>query len=193
MNLSTTTALLLIDFQIGLQHHPAYGSERNNPDAEKVAASLLQRWRMLAYPIVHIKHNSDNPESPLRPGSPGNAIRNEVKPLAGEFVLEKHVNCAFIGTSLEQHLRAQGITSLILTGMVTEHCVAATAIAAGNLGFNTRIVEDATATFSKVCIDGRHLTAAEVHSYALSFLHKEFVEVVQSTDVLRELGKNQSA
>lgn len=189
MKFSKSTALLLIDFQIGLHNHPAYGNERNNPDAEQVAAKLLNRWRQLGYPLVHIKHNSTNPESPLRPGHPGNAIRDEVKPLAEETVVEKEVNCAFIGTSLQEYLRGLGITSLVLTGMVTEHCVAATAIAAANLGFKTLVVEDATATFEKTCLDGSFLNAKQVHHFALSFLHDEFIETVQSAELLARLHK----
>jgi nicotinamidase-related amidase len=48
---------------------------------------------------------------------------------------------------------------------------------AGNLGFKTFIVSDATATFNKKGIDGQHYSAALIHETALASLNGEFATV----------------
>ena len=68
-------ALLVIDVQKGLDD-PSLG-KRNNPQAESNMASLLSEWRSHKLPIIHIRHCSVEPDSPLRPGLPGNAFKDE--------------------------------------------------------------------------------------------------------------------
>jgi len=93
-------ALILIDIQKGFDQLDAFGGERNNPDAEKVAGRLLQNWRQRKWPVFHIRHCSIKPGSPLAAGQPGNAFKEEVTPLPGEPIIPKSVNSAFIGTDL---------------------------------------------------------------------------------------------
>ena len=59
---------------------------------------------------------------------------------------------------------------------------------AGNLGFTVYLVEDATATFDRVGLDGKMRPAAEVHAAALSDLSEEFATVVSTDDMLRALN-----
>src|SRR5947208_14709 len=77
------------------------------------------------------------------------------RPLPGEPVVQKSVNSAFIGTTLEADLRRRGITTLVMVGLQTNMCVSTTARMAGNLGFTTYVVSDATATFDNTGPDGK--------------------------------------
>ena len=184
MGLSPGTALLLIDEQQGLDE-PRWGA-RNNPDAEKRIADLLAAWRAASRPVIHVQHLSLEPESPLREELPGNAFKPEALPMAGEPVFRKHVNSAFIGTDLEAHLHANGIDSLVVVGITTDHCVSSTTRMAGNLGFNVTVVEDATATFERRGPDGTHYSADLMHRVALASLHGEFATVRRTQDILND-------
>jgi nicotinamidase-related amidase len=176
------TALILIDVQQAFRD-PRWG-ERNNPEAESNIGRLLEAWRNSGRPIRHVVHDSVEPNSLLRPESPGNAIQAVAAPKAGEPVYRKHVNSAFIGTSLEKDLRQDGIGTLVIVGLTTNHCVSTSARMAGNLGFNTYVVSDATASFARPALDGSSRSAEAVHSAALSDLHGEFATVVDTAEIM---------
>ena len=180
------TTLLLVDLQQGFDD-PRWG-RRNNPAAEQRAADLLRAWRASGRPVVHVRHMSTDPLSPLRPGQPGNAFKPETAPIAGEVVVEKRVNSAFIGTSLEADLRRDRCFGLVIAGLTTNHCVSTTARMAGNLGFVTWVVSDATATFNRVGPDGFPYPAEQVHAMALSDLHGEFATVVDTASVIEAVN-----
>lgn len=175
-------ALLVVDVQQGLDD-PRWGA-RNNPGAERNMAELLAAWRREGWPVVHVQHLSTWPESPLRPGLPGNALKPEVVPLDGEPLFRKTVNSAFIGTGLEDHLRRAGIRRLVIVGLTTDHCISSTARMAANLGFEVTVVGDATATHERTGPDGARFTADEMHRAALASLHGEFALIRDTAEIL---------
>lgn len=178
-----TAALILIDVQEGLDE-PRLG-RRNNPAAEENMARLLGHWRAQGRPIVHIQHMSTEPNSPLRPELPGNAIKAIVAPSGSEPVIQKQVNSAFIGTDLDARLRAAQIEALVIVGLTTDHCVSSTARMAGDLGYDTVVVADATAAHEQHSYDGSHHQAEMVHQLALANLHEEFATILTTEQVLR--------
>jgi|SRR5579863_10022396 len=180
--LPQSAALIVVDVQQAFLD-PRWG-QRNNPDAESNIARLLAAWRNAKRPIRHVVHDSTEPDSLLRPGLPGNAIQPAAAPKTGEPVYRKHVNSAFIGTSLERDLRQDGIDTLVIVGLTTNHCISTTARMAGNLGFKTYVVSDATATYDRPALDGTMRSAADVHSAALSDLHQEFATVVDTEEIV---------
>ena len=178
-------ALLLIDIQQGFEDAAFWGGVRNHPNAEKNAARLLEVWRQHGFPVIHVKHNSVDPQSLLAEGKPGNAIQTVVQPNEGEPVFGKMVNSAFIGTGLEQYLREAGIRQLVVVGLTTDHCVSTTVRMAGNLGFDTYVVNDATATFPKRGFDGKIFPAEVIHETALASLNEEFATILNTEDILK--------
>lgn len=187
-SLPPDAVLLVIDVQKGFdrfneQYH------RNNPALEANIARLQRAWRESGRPIIHVQHLSKEAESPLRPSQPGCEIKDEVRPLPGEPVVQKSVNSAFIGTSLEVDLRRRGYTTLVLAGMQTNLCVSTTARMAGNLGFTTYVVSDATATFDNVGPDGKRYGSELLHDVALADLHGEFATIVDTATVLARAAK----
>ena len=172
-----------------MQHaidHPSWG-ERNNLRAEANIAALLAAWRTTHRPIYHVRHDSTEAGSHYRPGQPGNEFKPEAMPLAGEMVIAKRTNSAFIGTNLESRLREAGVETLIVTGVITNNSVEATVRMAGNLGFETFVVEDACFTFGRKDWVGTWRTADEVHAMSLANLSGEYASVVKTADVLAAL------
>lgn len=190
-SLRWNAALLVVDMQMGFDD-PAWGP-RNNPGAEANVAALLALWRAAAAPVLHVHHDSPGALSPLRPGAPGNAVKPQAAPLAGEWIYRKRVNSAFIGTGLEADLRVMGIGALAICGLTTNHCISTTARMAGNLGFDTYVVADATAAFARANLDGRYRPAEEVHYAALSDLQDEFAQVIDTGAVLAALATREAA
>lgn len=178
--------LLVIDVQQGLDN-PALG-QRNNPQAETNIARLQANWRKNSLPIVHIRHNSTEPGSALRPELAGNAFKPATAPLAGEKQFGKTVNSAFIGTGLDEYLRENGIKTLVVVGLTTDHCVSTTVRMASNLGFQVKLVADATATFERTGHNGVHYSADEMHDINLASLHQEFCQVLTTEEILKAHG-----
>ena len=182
------TALVVVDVQSAFDEWVADGQRRNNPEAEDRIADLLADFRRNQAPIIHIRHASLEPQSRLRAELPGHRVKDEAREEPGEPVLIKHVNSSFIGTDLEQRLRAGEIETVVVVGATTNHCVETTARMAGNLGFDTKLVRDATWTFDHRGVDGETFPAEQVHAMTLANLHDEFVEVVTTAEVIELLS-----
>src|ERR1700694_3999085 len=148
IKLTPRTALIMIDWQKGFDDLAYWGGPRNNLQAEANALALLELWRKAAWPIIHVQHASSNPKSIFADTSPGFDLKEELLPLAGEPLLRKSVNSAFIGTDLKERLDAAQIDTVVITGLTTDHCVSTTTRMAANLGYRTILVSDATAAFS---------------------------------------------
>jgi nicotinamidase-related amidase len=189
--LPPNTALLVVDMQLGFDD-PAWGS-RNNPAAEANVAALIEAWRAAKAPVIHVHHDSPGPEGRLRPNTPGNAVKPQARPLPGEAVYRKTVNSAFIGTTLEADLRAADVRGLAVVGLTTNHCISTTVRMAGNLGFETFVAADATATFDRAGLDGGVRLAQDVHDAALSDLSDEFARVVDTRWLIAALTLSQEA
>jgi len=187
MPLPLDAVLIVIDLQKAIDH-PSWG-ERNNLGAEKHVALLLQAWRSTHRPVYHIRHDSTEAASHYRPGQPGNDFKPEARPNAGEIVIVKRTNSAFIGTDLESRLRQANHNLLVVTGVITNNSVEATVRMAGNLGFDTFMVEDATFTFGRKDWNGTWRTADEVHAMSLANLDGEYCSVVRTNEILAALSE----
>jgi nicotinamidase-related amidase len=181
------TALIVVDVQKAFDEWVAAGRRRNNPQAVERISELLAAFRVKGAPVIHIRHASRRPNSRFAAGQPGHAVKDEAREQAGEPVIVKQVNSSFIGTDLEQRLRESGIEHLVIVGATTNHCVETTARMAGNLGFDAKLVRDATWTFDLAGIDGEPIPAEQVHAMTLANLQGEFAEIVTASDVINAL------
>lgn len=182
MTSNQTAALLLVDVQKAFDD--PYWGPRNNPQAEHNIATLLAHWRQQHRPVIHVRHFSVEAHSTLRPERPGAAYKDEALPIAGEKEFTKSVNSAFIGTDLEAYLHQQQITTLVIVGISTDHCVSTTTRMAGNLGFTNILVSDACASFDRRSYDGKIYPAEEIHQIHLASLDREFCTVKSTREVL---------
>ncbi len=97
------------------------------------------------------------------------------------------VNSAFIGTDLKEKLDLQKINTVVILGITTNHCVSTTTRMAGNFGYETYVVSDATAAFDKVGINGEKYDAGLVHLMALANLSDEFATILNMEELLKKL------
>lgn len=187
------TALIVIDVQRAFDEWEEAGKRRNNPQALARIVDLLHAFREHGAPILHIRHEGTRPNSAFLPGGSGYAVKDEARERAGEPVLVKRVNSAFIGTGLENRLRTAGIGTLVICGATTNHCVETTTRMAGNLGFDARLVRDATWTFDRLGPDGDLHAAEEIHAMTLANLHGEFARIVSAAEAIAGLAPARSA
>jgi nicotinamidase-related amidase len=179
-------ALIVIDVQRGFDD--PYWGRRNNPDCERNVAALLDHWRRRGGPVVFVRHDSEEPGSPLAPESPGNAFKDVV---TGEpdVLVTKTVNSAFHGDpSLQGWLDERGVRSIYICGITTNHCCETTARIGGNLGYDVRFVLDATHAFDRPDPDGNLVRADELVRVTATNLHGEFATVVDTASVVRPTG-----
>jgi nicotinamidase-related amidase len=97
------------------------------------------------------------------------------QPAPDELVIQKSTPSFFIGTPLEQRLRARSINTLVLAGVATEQGIEFTARHALALGFFVVVAEDAVGSFT-----------AEGHDLGLAFL-RTVVEVAPISSILSAL------
>ena len=109
-------------------------------------------------------------------GSRAGDYCNGMAPQSGELLLLKQYASAFFGTSLAATLTAQGIDTVIITGVSTSGCVRATALDACQHGFLPFVVRDAVGDRDP-----------RPHEANLFDLQAKYAEVVSEAEILRHL------
>jgi len=152
---STHTALLVIDAQVGLL-------DRAHRRDEVVArlADLIAKARAAGAPIIYVQHESDEAGDLLASGSPGWQIHPALTPTGTDLVVPKRASDAFYETPLQQELDARRVTHVIIGGMKTEMCVDTTSRVAVSRGYDVTLVADAHTT-----TDTATLPAAQTIAY----------------------------
>ncbi len=172
--------LILIDVQQGLDD-PAW-SRWNNPSADAHIAELLEAFRQRGLPVIHVRHDSKEAASTLRPGQPGHAFKPYAEPRPDEWIVPKQGTSAFAGTDLEARLRSKGFDTLVMAGFSTPFAVGCTARWAGDLGFRVLLAHDACAAFAHGGLEPGVLHASE-----LAVLAKEFASITTTAQLLETL------
>ena len=174
-------ALIVIDVQRGFEDAQFWG-ERDNPDCERNIAALIEHWRAQGWPLVYVQHDSADPDSPLAPGGAGNSFQEAVTGTP-DLLVRKTVNSAFYGhPDLDDWLRAEAVDEVVICGITTNHCCETTARMAGNLGYDTYFVIDATHTFGRTAPDGSFISAEDLSRVTATNLHGEFAAVVTTSE-----------
>ena len=112
-------------------------------------------------------------------GNPLGAWPEGLEPAAGEIVISKQYPSAFFGTSLAATLTANGIDTLIITGLTTSGCVRATCVDAVSNGFIPIVVADA-------CGD-RHPSPHEANLFDMNAKYADVVGEEAVIDYLKAL------
>lgn len=169
-------ALVIIDMQRDFVEPGGFGAALGNKveHLQKIVptvSKLLKTFRKLGLPVIHTRegHRPDLSDCPpakrrrgdsilrigdpgpmgriLVLGEPGNDIVPELRPEAGELVIDKPGKGAFYATNLHERLKALSISHLIFTGVTTEVCVQTSMREANDRGYDCILVEDGTESY----------------------------------------------
>lgn len=184
--LGTDTALIVLDVQKAIDD-PRWDS-KNNPGYIDAIARLLAAFRSAGLPVIHVRHEEANPASTFYADGPGQPFKDEAAPLDGETVITKTVNCAFIGTDLEGHLRNRGITKLIFAGVVIHNSMDVSIRVAHCLGFDVYLPLDATTAIDVIDTNVKRFDAQTVFDLYAAVLASEYCQLTNSTDVIAALS-----
>jgi len=197
------TALVVVDMQRGFLDP---GEAMEVPPAREIVPviqSLLGLFRAKRLPVVftefvygesvpvligslHAEHRPAPPGAPRGFGLPssscleGTASAQTVPDLAprpGEIVVRKRGYDAFSGTLLDTALRARNVTSLVVTGTMTDICVLATVTAALHRQYRVTLVEDGVATLWP-----------EIQRAALDIIGRAYGRVVTAKEVVDQIS-----
>lgn len=193
------TALLIVDMQRGFVDP---GQAMEVPPARAIVPvirALLAAFRDKQLPVVfteftyspavpilvgelHPEHRPAPPggsrgfglpSSSCLEGDPSAGTIEALAPRPEELVVRKRWYDAFAGTELDGALRARGVTSLVITGTMTDICVLSTVVGAFNQEYRLSVVEDGVATLWP-----------EIQRATLDIVARAFGRVVQSREVL---------
>ena len=172
-------ALIMVD----LQNTYREGVMRLKGVEEALAQArrVLDRARELGRPVIHIRHDA-GVGSPYDVTAPIGQIADPVAPLAGEMVITKQYPNSFIPTPLDEELRRLGIGSIVLTGFMTHACINSTARGAFNLGYQTTIIANATATRDLPATGGGVVPAEQLQAASLAAASDIFAVIVPGVE-----------
>lgn len=113
--------------------------------------------------------------SPVYPpfDHPSCRVDESVAPQSGEAVVQKSTSGPVNSTKLDQMLRVLGVDTVVVTGVVTDVCVAQTTREFGDRDFNAIVVEDACATLDE-----------DIHRATLETIGRTFGTVLSAKQVL---------
>jgi len=117
------------------------------------------------------------PSSNCLEGHPSVDTVTELAPRPDELVVRKHWYDAFHGTPLDGALRARSVTSLVITGTLTDICVLATVVGAFNREYRVTVVEDGVATLWP-----------EIQRATLDIIGRAYGRVVSSKEIIDEVS-----
>ncbi len=184
---SQDTCLLLIDVQKGVNVFSHWGGptgRRNNPNAESNMQAILTEFKKTNLQVAYTIHDSREATSPLKLSLDTGEQIDGFDIDENDITVTKDVNSGFIGTSLEIQLRRAGIGRLVVVGFFTNFCVETTVRMAGNMGFDTYLVDDACATTNRIGPDGTDYDPELVHNLSVANLHGEFCTAISTKDTL---------
>jgi nicotinamidase-related amidase len=181
----TGAVLMPVDMQTAFDE--ASWPKRWNRQVDTNGQAILEKWRALKKMLIHVRHDSVEPKSTLRPNEPGNAFRPGFAPLDGEALVSKSVNSAFIGTDLDLRLKRLKAQSVVVFGITTDMCVSTTIRTGANMGWSMILVEDACDCFGQTGPDGVTIPAKTMHDVHVATLRYEFCKVITTQQLLSAL------
>jgi maleamate amidohydrolase len=113
-------------------------------------------------------------------GAPLAAFVPELQPAPDDVVVTKQYASAFFGTSLASLLTAQGVDTVILTGVSTSGCIRATAVDALQHGFRAIVPRE--------CVADRHPAPHEANLFDIDAKYGDVLPFEQVMSEVKMIG-----
>ena len=179
--LDPKSALIVIDLQKGIVSLPA--AHPIDGVVTHVGA-LTEAFRGHGLPVVFVNVDGGAPGRTEQPRSHRafptgwTDLIPELNRQPQDHVVTKHTPGAFTNTGLDAHLRALGVTQVVIVGIATSNGVEVTARQAYELGFNVTLATDA--------MTDAH---ADAHAYSTTRVFPKIGETGTSQDIIDLLEK----
>lgn len=145
--------------------------------------------RAAGIPIAVIQHSAPQPDSTVfRRGSREWELLSEIADRDRDVLIQKTLPGSFTGTNLESWLRKNGITTVVISGYMTQMCCDTTARQAVHHGFEVEFLSDATGTLAVENEAGK-VTAEELHRATLVTQQMRFSRVLRTDVWLKSLSQ----
>lgn len=183
----SSSALMVIDMQ---DYFLDEGSHAFIPESGAITPNvrmLLDAYRESGLQVIFTRHAHGDHEDPgmlgkwwadvIMENHPSSRIAAALEPRESEPVILKNRYSAFQGTDLEAFLRARGIRSVVITGVMTHLCCESTAREAFMKDFEVYFVVDGTATQS----EDLHVSSLKTlsHGFAIPVTTEEVLEILR--------------
>lgn len=179
---AASTALLVIDFQ-----NEYFTGKMPIPDG---MAALNNAKRLIAFadqhkmPVFHVQHVTPAGTPIFAIDGDTVAIHKDIQPAAHHTLVQKSSVSVFPTTDIDARLKAAGIKTLIISGLMTHACVSGAARDASPAGYDVIVVSDASATRDIDAPGGGVIAHDVLHRTALTTVADTFGDVLSTAAVL---------
>jgi len=174
--------LLVIDFQ-----NEYFTGEMPIPNGMRAlhnATRLIAMADHHGMPVFHVQHVTPAGAPIFAEDGATVAIHPDIQPQAHHQLVKKSQVSVFQGTDITTQLRAAGIRTLLVAGLMTHACVAGAARDATPAGFEVIVAADACATRSIDMPDGARIDHDTLHRAALASIADTFGAVLDTDRIL---------
>ncbi|MDN3711680.1 isochorismatase family protein [Paracoccus cavernae] len=176
------TALLVIDFQN--EYFTGALPIPNGKAALENARRLIAHADEAGMPVYHIQHVLPAGMPIFAEDSATSDFHPDAQPGPKHKRIAKQQISAFPGTDLDRELKAAGIETVLVTGLMTHACVAGAARDAVPLGYQVVVAADACATRALDTADGDQVGHDQLHRAALASIDDVFGAVMPTEAIL---------
>ncbi|MDK1704139.1 cysteine hydrolase family protein [Serratia rubidaea] len=181
------TALIVIDIQNEYYAGKGFRGKMVIPDGRAVlenSKKLVDFAHKHHMPVYFVRHVGAKGGPLFAEGSVYAEFHQELQPTAQDAVIAKATPSAFVATDLDAQLKKQGVTTLLVAGLMTHMCVSSTARDAVPLGYSVLIAGDATATRDLDDGVGGVVDHRVLQRAALAGVADVFAEIHSTQDIL---------
>lgn len=175
-------ALLIIDMQKFVSERIAQGVDYFPANAIENMQQLLSLFRKRGEPVIHIHHQTLEPDSLLYARSPLFPAIEECEALPDEKRFLKTTSSAFSSTDLLAYLQSKALKEITVIGAVTGFCINSTVRSGADAGLQMTVVEDAVLSFA---LPEQKMAAKILHETTLALLAAGFGQVVSAQSLLQ--------